>query len=107
MDALNTRWVRSRPRRTLSSEVAPTTSAPTGPASTTAARVTEELGDQADCREARVVGVESQIRNSSASTTMVQAFLTRPSRSGSAPTAWASTATTAATTAATYSQAAG
>ena len=73
MDALNTRWVRSRPRRTDRSEVAPTTSAPTGPTSTTAARVAEELGDQADCRDARVVGAESQIRKSSTSTAMTHA----------------------------------
>src|SRR5690242_7132952 len=107
MEALNTRWVASRPRRTLNSDVAPTTSAPTGPTRTTAASVTDELGDQPDCRDATAVGVESQIRNSSARTTMVQAWLTGPSRSGSAPTARASTATAAATTAATYSQAAG
>src|SRR6516225_1053108 len=107
MDAMNTRWVRPRPRRTLNSEVAPTTSAPTGPTRTTAASVTDELGDQADCRDATAVGVESQIRNSSARTAMVQDWLTGPSRSGSAPRACPSTAPAAATTAATYSQAPG
>src|SRR5262252_6503437 len=107
MEALNTRWTGPRPRRTLNNEVAPTTSAPTGPTRTTAASVTDELGDQADCRDATAVGVESQIRNSSTRTAMVQDWLTGPSRSGSAPSAWASTATAAATTAATYSQAAG
>src|SRR5689334_11435052 len=107
MAALNTRWVRPRPRRTLNSDVAPTTSAPTGPTRATAASVTDELGDQADCRDATAVGVESQIRNSSTRTAMVQDWLTGPSRSGSAPSARASTATATATTAARYSQAAG
>jgi hypothetical protein len=101
MEALNTRWVRSRPRRTLNSAVAPTTSAPTGPTRTTAASVTDELGDQADCPNARAAGAESQIRNSSTRTAMVQDWLTGPSRSGPAPRTWASTAAAAATTAAT------
>src|SRR6516225_2652075 len=107
MDAMNTRWVRPRPRRTLNNEVAPTTSAPAGPTRTTAASVTDELGDHADCRYVRVVGAESQIRNSSTRTATVQDRPTGPSRSGSAPRAWATAASAAATTAATYSQAPG
>ena len=108
MEALNTRWVRSTPRRTLSSEVAPTASAPSGPASTTAASVAAELGDHADCREVRVVGVESQTPNSNASTTSVNPDLMPAlSVSASEPSACASTAMVASTTTAAYSRATG
>ena len=54
----------SRWRRKLSTDTAPTRAAPSGPSSTTPASVADELGDQADCRAASGVGVESQIRNS-------------------------------------------
>ena len=63
---------RRPPRRRLISEVAPTNAAPPGPSSTTAARVAAELGDQADWREVRVVGVESQIMNRTASTSSIR-----------------------------------
>ena len=68
MPPLNTRSASSRLRRRLSTDTAPTSAAPIGPSSTTAASVADELGDQADCRAASGVGVESQIRNSSMST---------------------------------------
>src|SRR5215472_14805518 len=97
----------STPRRTLSSEVAPTAIAPSGPSRTTAASVADELGDQADCLEADVVGVESHTRNSSASTTRVIPDLV-PAVSvwASEPSASTSTITVPATTTAMYSQAA-
>jgi hypothetical protein len=105
---LKSRWGRCTPRRTLSSEVAPTAIAPSGPSSTTAASVADELGDQADCREVRVVGVESQTRNSSASTASVAPDrLHAPSVSASARSAWIRAAAAVATTSATNSQAAG
>src|SRR5258708_26951989 len=65
---LNTRSARRVLRRTLIRDTAPTSAAPSGPSSTTAARVADELGDQAACRAASGVGVESQIRNKSMST---------------------------------------
>src|SRR5487761_678025 len=68
MPPLNSRCATSRPRRALSTETAPTIAAPTGPSRTTEASVAEELGDQADLRGIRGVGVESQTRNSRAST---------------------------------------
>ena len=95
------------PRRTLSSEAAPTAIAPSGPSSTTAASVADELGDQADCLEVRVVGVESQTRKSSASTTrMTPDLVPALSVSASEPSACTSTITVPATTTAVYSQAA-
>src|SRR5215469_6549077 len=108
MEALNTRCVRPMPRRMLSSEVAPTAIAPSGPSSTTAASVAAELGDQADRLEVRVVWVESQTRNSSASTArVVPDLLTAPSVSASVPSACTAVTTVAATTAAIYRQAVG
>ena len=117
MAALKIRRVRPRPRRTLSAEVAPTAIAPSGPSSTTAARVAAELGDQmdcrevddhADCREVNVVGAESQTRNSSASTTRVTPdLLAALSASASLPSTWISASTAAAATTPTYSRAVG
>src|SRR5215470_13540191 len=65
---LNRRSATGIRRLKLSTAVAPTIAAPTGPSSTTAARVDAELGDHAEPRDARKTGVDSKIRNSSAST---------------------------------------
>src|SRR5690348_6584582 len=105
MEALNSRCVRSTPRRTLTREVAPTAIAPSGPSSTVAASVADELGDQADWREVSVVGAESQTRNSSASTNSAPDLAATLSVSVSLPRASTSTAAAAATTTPTYSQA--
>ena len=52
-------------RRMLSSDVAPTSAAASGPSRTTAARVAAELGDHLVCRAVSGVLTESQTRNSS------------------------------------------
>src|SRR6202042_914856 len=52
----------------LSTDTAPTSAAPNGPTSTTAARLAAVLGDHEDCRAAIRAGGESQTRNSNCKT---------------------------------------
>src|SRR5580693_8335008 len=68
MAVLNTRWVIDGPRRIPKMVQAPTSPAPTGPSKTAAARVAEELGDQASCRGRNKVAVDSKTTSSRPST---------------------------------------
>src|SRR5271165_5145486 len=60
MPVLNARWATERPRRIPNMVQAPTSPAPTGPSRTAAARVAEELGDQASWRGRSNVAVDSK-----------------------------------------------
>ena len=68
MAVLNTRWASDGPRRSPKMVQAPTRAAPTGPSRTAAARVAEELGDQASCRGRSKVAVDSKTTSSRPST---------------------------------------
>src|ERR1700734_968072 len=68
MAPLNSRRLSDSGPRRLSTDTAPTTAAPNGPTSTTAARLAAVLGDHDDCRAATRAGVESQTRNSNGRT---------------------------------------
>src|SRR5580704_545747 len=64
MPVLNSRWATDGPRRIPKMVQAPTSAAPTGPSRTAAARVAEELGDQASCRGRSNVAVDSKTTSS-------------------------------------------
>ena len=68
MPVLNARWAAEGPRRIPNMVQAPTSAAPTGPSKTAAARVAEELGDQASCRGRSSVAVDSKTTSSRPST---------------------------------------
>ena len=68
MPVLNARWATEGPRRIPNMVQAPTSPAPTGPSKTAAARVAEELGDQASCRGRSKVAVDSKTTSSRPST---------------------------------------
>src|SRR6516164_4812907 len=100
MPVLNSRWATDGPRRIPKMVQAPTSAAPTGPSRTAAARVAEELGDQASCRGRSKVAVDSKTTSSRPRT----ATLRHQRRSPNGPRMISAAART--TTTAIYSRAA-